>query len=152
MYVGQKVMCFQSTPATGKKGLLHKFYTLNMCLYFTALFCLIYFYTSILLCKKNKTTANTVVWQNLCHLVNPILAVLTFILHRMITLSSRDFENLMTCMLIKSFHNPLYKVKKNGLKIAFFLHSWKVKVFGYARFSSDSIFSGEQGQTDILKA
>jgi len=38
----------------------------------------------------------------------------------------------------------------NGLKMAFF-HSWEVKVLGNARFSSDSrVFSGEQGQTDIL--
>ena len=60
---------FQSTPATGKKGLPHK-YTLNMCLYFTALFLfhILYFYTSILPCKKKeqKKTLRTLLFGKPC--------------------------------------------------------------------------------------
>lgn len=76
----------------------------------------------------------------------------------MITLSSGDSGNLTTCLLTKSCHDTLHKVEKihgctwveNGFLS---LHFWKVKVFGNARISSESrVFSGEQGQTDILKA
>ena len=154
VYVGQTVMCFQSTPTTGKKGLLHKFYTLNMCLYFTALFCFIYFYTSILLCKK-QTKKN----YKHCCLAKPCKSNFHIYTIQNDYIILWGFWKLWRHVCLQNpVMIPCIKVKKymvvHGLKSVFVsLHSWKVMVFGNARFSSDSrVFSGEQGPTDILKA
>ena len=162
--VGCCGVCECVSQTAGRKGLLHKFYTLNMCLYFTALLSFIYFYTSILLCKKKKKRKRKKKRScKHCFLAKPCKSnfgnfhVYTtqneyIVLKGLWKLNDMYAYKILLIPDIKSKSHKTTWLDKVWNGFCCFLCSWKVKVFGNGFHQDSRVFSGEQGQSDILKA